>query len=199
MFDQLHYLPIIKSSDDPLTIFMNKPFWMYSYKINRKSLFHHCLVNYFLSFPASYHSVCFKSFSVALFSCQASLGNICWVKKSFLVLMIKFFHQAFILWRTAWGRQWIVIWHANIQNKEKKTSFSFKLTHISQKWAIYSNVYLYPCKKKKERNSKNKNKNKQFLDSDLHDFFSTNRLFGKTDKHLTKCLTSLPVCLFCLL
>ncbi len=81
------------------------------------------------------------------------------------------------------------------RTKRKKNSVSFKLTHISQKWAIYSNVYLYPCKKKKERNSKNKNENKQFLDSDLHDFFSTNRLFGKTDKHLTKCLT-VPSCLF---
>lgn len=49
--------------------------------------------------------------------------------------------------------------------------------------------------KQKERNSKNKNENKQFFNSDLHDFFSTNRLFGKTDKHLTECLT-VPSCLF---
>lgn len=72
------------TSDYSLTVFMHKPSWMHSYKFNMKSLFHHCFVNYFLFFPASYHFVCFKSFCIDLFSFQTSLGNICWVKKSFL-------------------------------------------------------------------------------------------------------------------
>lgn len=110
--------------------------------------------------------------------------------------MIKFFHQAFFLLRTAWGRQWIVIWHANIQNKEKKEKKhqSVLNKHTFPKSGRYTRTFtcIHP---KTERNSKNKNENKQFLNSDLHDFFSTNRLFGKTDKHLTKCLT-VPSCLF---
>lgn len=130
---------------------MHKPLWMYFYKFNMKSSFHHCFVNYFLSFPASCHFVCFYVFLCSSIFISDIFGKYLLSKEVFFNDKV-FPSSFFFLWRTPWGRQWIVIWHANIQSKEKKkkkkkNSICFKQTHISQKWAIYSNVYLYPCKK----------------------------------------------------
>jgi len=110
--------------------------------------------------------------------------------------MIKFFHQAFFLWRTPWGRQWIIIWHANIQSKEKKNSISFKQTHISQKGAIYSNVYLYLWKNREKETKRTKMKTNNFS---IHICKILSQQTGSLEKQIStkpNAWPSLPVCLF---
>jgi len=110
--------------------------------------------------------------------------------------MIKFFHQAFFLWRTPWGRQWIIIWHANIQSKEKKNSISFKQTHISQKGAIYSNVYLYLWKNREKESQRTKMKTNNFS---IHICKILSQQTGSLEKQIStkpNAWPSLPVCLF---
>lgn len=166
---------------------MHKPLWMYFYKFNMKSSFHHCFVNYFLSFPASCHFVCFYVFLCSSIFISDIFGKYLLSKEVFFNDKV-FPSSFFFLRRTPWGRQWIVIWHANIQSKEKKKkkekTQSVLNKHTFPKSGRYTRTFTcIHAKKQRESNSKNKNENKQFLNSDLHDFFSTNRLFGKTDKH----------------
>lgn len=83
----------------------------------------------------------------------------------------------------------------------EQTSISCENTCFPKVGAILERLPVSMAKKKETKTNKNENKqqNDFTMQICMTSFLATNRLFGKTDKHLTNCLT-VPSCLFvCLL
>lgn len=95
------------------------------------------------------------------------------------------------------GRQWTLIWHANIQSKDKisfNTQFFFcfpPFLYCGHYTRMFTSIHAKIKNTKQRAKRKQQNENNTQIVQDLQVFFFllTNRLFGKTDKHLTKCLT----------